>query len=382
MSFVIQQVFYLVYLTAVRPQYQPIENFVEIFNEVTTLVFGYFMIFTTDFVPEVTTQYHYGWIVSQIIMTVMILNLVYMIFSVVYEGFYQKRHMLKLNELNRKREAKIEQIKKSAEFVKRNNMTDNELRSLMKLRFSKRGANSSVIADGVKDYTKSATYQKLGLFDERRNQVNQSPTKKGLCSSMEMDDSKTNLAFQNSSRNQLAPQNLTVIYEEEDHQQLQNSFRSGGSDADNISLMFGREEMSSRDEVPDKDIVDSGRWSDKIDAADAKAVNNANVNADRDIEDLDFYPQSNETELFDFKDGTQVHAACISQGSSGNINFNVTDVLESNVPAHAQSAMDFNKMPEQKMNTFQRSATNLIHQNDGRDSTIMERDSILPLKKE
>lgn len=195
MSFVIQQVFYLVYLTAVRPQYQPIENFVEIFNEVTTLVFGYFMIFTTDFVPEVSTQYHYGWIISQIIMTVMILNLVYMIFSVVYEGFYQKRHMLKLNELNRKREAKIEQIKKSAEFVKRNNMTDNELRSLMKLKFTKRGDNSSVIADGVKDYTKSATYQKLGLFDERRNQVNQSPTKKGLCSSMEMDDSKTTLAF-------------------------------------------------------------------------------------------------------------------------------------------------------------------------------------------
>lgn len=140
--------------------------------------------------------------------------------------------------------------------------------------------------------------------------------------------------------------------------------------------------MPSRDEVPDKDIVDSGRWSDKIDAADAKAVNNANVVADRDIEDLDFYPQSNETELVDFKDGTQVHAACISQGSSGNINFNVTDVLESNLPAHAQSAMDFNKMPEQKMNTFQRSATNLIHQNDGRDSTIMERDSIVPLKKE
>jgi len=47
-------------------------------------------------------------------------------------------------------------------------------------------------------------------------------------------------------------------------------------------------------------------------------------------EDLDFYPQSHQTINNDINDGTQIDANVVSQGSSGNINFNVVDVLDQN----------------------------------------------------
>lgn len=56
-TFIQQQVFYLVYLVSAMAHFYPSENLIELINEFALLCIGYLLIFATDYVPIVEIQY-------------------------------------------------------------------------------------------------------------------------------------------------------------------------------------------------------------------------------------------------------------------------------------------------------------------------------------
>jgi len=87
---------YLIYLIEAKAHYRPIENKLELFNELVLLIFGYFLILTTDYVPDVNIQYDWGWFAVYMIVFTVLFNMLCMICATVYEGFFIKRHRHKL----------------------------------------------------------------------------------------------------------------------------------------------------------------------------------------------------------------------------------------------------------------------------------------------
>jgi len=92
LAFIQMQMFYLMYLFVSKVKEDKMENALEVMNETILLFFGYFMIFTTDFIPMVNIQYYYGWVLVYQIGLVMFIDYSYMFANTCYVAFVVKKH--------------------------------------------------------------------------------------------------------------------------------------------------------------------------------------------------------------------------------------------------------------------------------------------------
>jgi len=65
---------------------------IELLNEFILLVFGYSLVLSTDYVPEVELQYQYGWYGVRMVSIVMLCDLIYMIVATLHDAFFTKKH--------------------------------------------------------------------------------------------------------------------------------------------------------------------------------------------------------------------------------------------------------------------------------------------------
>jgi len=89
----------------------------EVGHEFILLVFGYFLVFTTDFVPIIPVQYGYGWVSIYLIGFVMVCDLAYMMGNTVVTAAANKKRTNRINAMTTARLKKVEQINATKKYV-------------------------------------------------------------------------------------------------------------------------------------------------------------------------------------------------------------------------------------------------------------------------
>ena len=142
LAFIFMQVMYFCYLMHASAKMSKVEQAMELAHEAILLAFGYFLLFTTDFVPLIPVQYTYGWVSIYLVGLVMVSDLAYMIGNTVYNATVTKKRSRHLNKLAAATQRKIEQINASKKYMTQEKLDTYEYKNLSKLRFVKRSLRS------------------------------------------------------------------------------------------------------------------------------------------------------------------------------------------------------------------------------------------------
>ena len=65
----------MAYTGIARPFIEPLQNNLELSNEILTLINSYFMFLFSDFVPDLKAKYHVGWVNIGVIVALVLINM-------------------------------------------------------------------------------------------------------------------------------------------------------------------------------------------------------------------------------------------------------------------------------------------------------------------